>query len=166
MSLLSQEVRATQNPALGATVVWRFACGYHAAHPQRSFPPLQLCFLAVPMLFHRSLLEILDSTQRASGLRQFVAKLGDTKLAHQDLLFAIQDRAEKWKDVSLESLRLALACRLVKLEVDGRLVRLTDTEPSGLSAPAKRILRNAEKLGGWMSQLSLHEVSNLLHVRF
>jgi hypothetical protein len=166
MSLLSQEVRATQNTALGATVIWRFACGYNAAHPQRGFPPLQLCFLSVPILYHKPLLELLDGTQRASGLRQFVLKLSDTKLAHQDLLFAIQDRAEKWKDVSLESLRLAMACRLVKLEIDGRVVRLTDTEPSGLSAPAKKILRNAEKLGSWMSQLSLHEVSNLLHVRF
>jgi hypothetical protein len=166
MSLLSQEVRATQNPALGATAIWRFACGYNAAHPQRGFPPLQLCFLAVPIVFHKPLLEQLDGTLRASGLRQFVAKLGDTKLAHQDLLFAIQDRAEKWKDVSLESLQIAMACRLVRLEMDGRVVRLTETEPSGLSPAAKKILRNAEKLGAWMSQLSLHEVSNLLHVRF
>lgn len=166
MSLLSQEVRATQNPALGATVIWRFACGYHAEHPQRGFPPLQLCFLAVPILFHKPLLELIDGTRQASGLRQFVAKLSDTKMAHQDLLFAIQDRAEKWKDVSLDSLRIAVACRLVRMEVDGRVVRLSDTEPSGLSAPTKKILRNAEKLGAWMSQLSLHEVSNLLHVRF
>lgn len=166
MSLLSQEVRATQNPALGATAIWRFACGYHAAHSQRGFPPLQLCFLAVPILFHKPLLELIDGTQRASGLRQLVLKLGDTKMAHQDLLFAIQDRAEKWKDVSLDSLRLAMACRLVRMEVDGRIVRLTDTEPSGLPTQAKKILRNAEKLGGWMSQLSLHEISNLLHVRF
>jgi len=166
MTLLAQEVRATQNPGLGAAIMWRFACGYSSEHTEHAFAPLQLNFLALPIIFHRPLLDLIDGTQRASGLRQFVMKLGDTKEARQDLLFAIQDRAEKWKDVSLESLRIALACRLVRLELDGRLIPLTHTEPSGVPPPAKRMLKNGEKLGAWMSRLSLHEISNMLHVRF
>jgi hypothetical protein len=166
MTRLAQEVRATQNPALGAVAIWRVACGYRNEHPERGFLPLQLSFLTVPIVYHRPLLDIVDSTQRVSGLRQFVAKLGDTSAARQDLLFAIQDRAQRWKDVSLESLRISLACRLVRLGLDGRLIPLTETEPSSVPIPSKKILKNSEKLGAWFSRVSIHEISNLLHVRF
>ena len=166
MSRLAQEVRATQNPALGAAVMWRLAVGYHTAHRERQFVPLPISFVAIPVIFHQPLLSLIDRTRVASGLRQFVMKLGDTSEARQDLLFAIQDRADRWRDVSLESLRFALVGRLVRLELDGRLIPLTLTEPSALPTDAKRLLRNAEKLGAWCAGLSLHEIGNLLHLRF
>lgn len=166
MSLLTQEIRATQNPALGATLIWRFTCGYSDTHRTKGFPPLHLVFLVIPILYHKPLLELIVSTQTRSGLRQFILKLGDTSKARQDLLYAIQDRTEKWKDLSLESLRIAIATKLVTVGADGMVISLSSTEPSAVPQSSAHMLRSAYKLGAWMSQLSLHEISNLLHIRF
>lgn len=167
MSSLSQEVHFTQNPALGAAIQWRFTVGYNEGHPTHGFAPLPLLFIAVPTILHTETAEQIGRTNRPSGLRAFVAKFGESKVSKQDLLIGLHTRVEQWKALSLESLRMALATRLVHLNYDGTVVALSLTPARG-SVPTSvgGLLREADKLGYWCGQLSLHEISNLLRIRF
>lgn len=167
MSVLSREVRFTQNPALGATLQWRFACGYSASHPTSAHTPLPLLFLVVPIMLHETTLSFIAGTQRASGLRACVAKFSEASSVKQDVLFAIHDRVRQWRDVSLESLRMALVARLLHLNLNGTVLPLSETPPlSGIPPTIRKLHRESEKLGCWCGQLTMHELSNLLRLRF
>ena len=47
-----------------------------------------------------------------------------------------------------------------------RVVPFTETRARGIPASVEKMLSNAEKLGGWLSDLSLFEVSSTLKVGF
>lgn len=163
---LTNEVLITQNPGLGAVILWRCACGYHVTHKTRESIPLPLAFTVLPIIFQKTLLDVLAHTQKDSGLRKFSEKFAGTKDAKQDVLLSIHDRCTKWRDISWASLRIAFAKRLVTLTPEGVLIPLTETAPGGVPAKTATLLRNAEKLGVWYSALSIHEVATLLKVRF
>lgn len=167
MTTLSEEVRNVQNPALGATLLWSFACGYAENHRVSESPPLQLLFLVLPIVLHAQTDEFVKGTQKSSGLRAFAAKFGEASTAKQDLLLAIHDRSLRLRALTLDSLRLALSSRLLHLEVAGRVIPLSRTRAeAGLSAEAKQLLRDAEKLGVWCASLTVHEIATTLKVRF
>ena len=166
MSILSQEVRATQNPALGSAILWRFVCGYHSAHKQREFVKLPLVFPVLPMVLHEQTREIIEGTQKASGLRAFVAKYSDSKNARQDMLLSIHERTKVLQSLTWESLQIGFATHLLRLEKTGDLIPLSLTAPRGMPPSADKLFRSAEKMGCWFSALSIHEVSTLLRIRF
>lgn len=165
-SQLPNEAWITQNPALGAAIIWRCACGYQSSHKIKSSLPLAIAFTVVPLLYTKGLFDVLSRTNRDSGLRKFAEKFSETKDAKQDLLLSLHDRCLRWRDISWASLRQAFAGRLLTLTSDGLLVPLTETAPRGVPSRTALMLRNAEKLGAWYSELSIHEVSTLLKVRF
>ena len=167
MGVLSAEVRNIQNPALGAGLIWRFVCGYIDAHPTRNPVPLPLVFLVLPIILHRKTAEFIERTNKASGLRICAAKFGAAKQCKQDLLLAINHRMLELKGLSIESLRMALATRLVHLETDATMIPLSKTRPgSGIPDEIKSMLNNAEKLGAWCAPLTMHEIAMTLKVRF
>ena len=166
MDALSKEVRNVQNPALGASLLWRFVCGYSAAHRTREPAPLLLLFLVLPIVLHEQTESFVQGTQKASGLRVFAAKFGKAEHAKQDLLLSINDRMLALRNLSLQSLRLALASRLLHLE-SARVVPLTETPAAaGVPREVRQLLSSADKLGEWCGALTLHEVATTLRVRF
>lgn len=166
MSILAKEVRATQNPALGATILWRFCCGYQTAHKERAFAKLPLVFPVLPMVLHQQTREVIEGTQKASGLRAFVAKFSDSKNARQDMLLSIHERTKVFQNLTWESLQMSFATRLLRLEPSGDLIPLSLTAPKSVPGSSEKLLKSAEKLGIWLSALSIHEVSTLLRIRF
>lgn len=166
MSILAKEVRATQNPALGAAIVWRFCCGYQTAHKERAFAKLPLVFPVLPMVLHQQTREVIEGTLKSSGLRAFAAKFADSKNARQDMLLSIHERTKAFQPLTWESLQISFATRLLRLEPTGDLVPLSLTAPKGLPSGSEKLLKSAEKLGVWVSALSIHEVSSLLRIRF
>lgn len=167
MSLLSKEVRLTQNPALGAALQWRFCCGFNEAHPTRGFAPLPLLFVVLPTVLHEETATFIASTQKASGLRAFTAKFSESSVSKQDVLFGLHSRAERWRQFSWDSFRVALATRLLLLNIDGTVAPLSSTPPRGSVATSVRpLLSQSERLGFWCGQQSMHEIANLLRVRF
>ena len=167
MTILSREVRLTQNPALGAVLQWRFACGYSEAHPNRGFAPLPLIFIVLPAILHQQTSELIVGTRKSSGIRAFVAKFGESATSKQDVLLGLHSRASDWRGLSWDSVRVALATRLIQLNLDGTVIPLSRTAPT-LSVPStvRPLLNDSEKLGFWCGQVSLHEISNLLRLRF
>ena len=123
VSSLAREAHLTQNPGLGAVLLWRFACGYREKHPASDHPPLQLAFIVLPLLLHKETFEILRSTKPATGLHGFSDKFARTDVRKSDLLLATQSRTLAWRPLSLESLRLGIQTRLLTVSrTDGKLI--------------------------------------------
>jgi len=163
--MLTQEAQNIQNPALGAAALWRFCCGYVEAHPGGDLPHLPLLFLVLPIVLHQATAELLRRTRSSSGLRAFTAKFGDSQVSKQDLLLQIHDRAVRWRTLSLQSIELAAAGRLVQVTDGGEVMPLSRTKARGLPDEVKQLLADAEKLGAWCGQLTLHEVTTTLKVK-
>jgi hypothetical protein len=166
MSVLTKEVRNIQNPALGAGLVWRFVCGYVDSHQTRAAVPLPLLFLVLPIVLHEQTEEFVKGTQPASGLRSFVAKFGKAKISKQDLLLAVHDRMMELRQLTLESIQMTFATRLLYLD-GATVIPLSETQAiAGIPPDIKRLMKSAEKLGAWCGLLTLHEIAITLKVRF
>ena len=163
--MLAREANNVQNPALGAAVIWRFCCGYMAAHPDNDAPPLPTLFLVLPIVLHQATVEQLRSTWPSSGLRAFAAKFSDPKVSKHDLLLQIHERSLRWRPLTLQSIELAAAGRLIHLSDAGNATPLSRTKARGMPDEVKRLMTDAEKLGTWCGQLTLHEITTTLKVR-
>ena len=163
---LNREVRAVQNPALGAMLLWRCCVGYSSAHERANPVPLPLLFLVLPMLLHKETAELLMSTQRASGLRKFVEKFQLAAQSKTDLLLAIGPRAQAMRKLTGDSLGLAVVSNLVTVDQDtGRVIAVSETPATaGIPLSIRPLLGAAEKLGTWFAQVSEYETALLLQV--
>lgn len=166
ISGLTKEVRNIQNPALGAGLIWRFVCGYSANHPTRNPVPLPLLFLVLPIILNEQTEEFVKGTLKTSGLRAFVAKFSKTENAKQDILLAVHDRMLAIRQLSMDSIRIALATRLLSLD-GATVIPLSETQAkAGIPLDVQRMMKNAEKLGIWCGSLTMHEIATTLKVRF
>ncbi|WCM94082.1 DUF6521 family protein [Acidovorax sp. NCPPB 2350] len=163
--MLAREAQNVQNPALGAAILWRFCCGYAAAHPTSEAPRLPVLFLVLPIVLHQATADLLQRTRVSSGLRAYAAKFGDAAVSKQDLLLQVHERAFRWRPLTLQSIELAAAGRLLQLSEDGGVIPLSRTKARGLPDEVKQLLADAEKLGTWCGQLTLHEVTTTLKIR-
>lgn len=163
--MLAREVQNVQNPALGAALLWRFCCGYVEANRVSSPPPLPFLFLVLPIILHQETSDFVKRTYKSSGLRAFAAKFGDSSVCKQDLLFQIHERAIRWRQLSLQSIELAVAGNLLNLQDETDVVPLSRAKARGLSHEIKTLMDLAEKLGSWCGELSVHEVVTTLKVK-
>jgi Family of unknown function (DUF6521) len=165
MTMLAREAQNVQNPALGAAILWRFCSGYITTHRAGDAPALPIMFMVLPIVLHEATVELLRRTWPSSGLRAFAAKFGDTKVSKQDLLLQIHDRSLRWRTLTLQSIELAAAGRLIHLTETGEAMPLSKTKARGLPDEVKQLMSDAEKLGAWCGQLTLHEIATILKVR-
>lgn len=165
MTMLAVEAQNVQNPALGAAILWRFCCAYVKTHPTGDAPALPALFLVLPIVLHQATVDLLHSTRPSSGLRAFAAKFGDSKVSKQDLLLQIHERSLRWRTLTLQSIELAAAGRLIHLTESGFAMPLSKSKARGLPDEVKQLISDAEKLGAWFGPLTLHEITTTLKVR-
>jgi hypothetical protein len=159
---LLNEIQAMQNPALGAALLWRFACGF-SPESGPTGTPLPLAFVVLPLAFHARSLEEVSGTQSGSGLRKFEEKFQD----RGDLLLAIQPRMLAMRDLSMRSLRIGLRSGLLTLvPSEAVLWPRSRAAPPAEGKSVTDLLKSAEKLGAWCSDLTLFEVAGILKVEF
>ncbi len=163
--MLAREAQNVQNPALGAAILWRFCCSYTTTHPTSDAPALPTLFVVLPIVLHQATAELLRRTRPSSGLRAFAAKFGESAVAKQDLLLQIHDRSLRWRALTMESIELAAAGSLIHLSESGVVMPLSKTKARGLPDEVKQLMSDAEKLGAWCGQLTLHEITTTLKVR-
>ncbi|VVP12376.1 hypothetical protein PS900_03410 [Pseudomonas fluorescens] len=155
------EIYLVQNPALGASLVWRFVEGY-APKGYGLLPSLPLLFIVLPILYHEQLRKAVKSTFPSSGLRVFAGKFK----AEQEVLYGIQDRMLKLRDVSLASISIAMQCGLLSLNTaTADIESLRPKAPTDLDDGIKHLLKSAEKLGHWCKTLTLQEVQAILRIK-
>ncbi|MES3001205.1 MAG: three component ABC system middle component [Pseudomonadota bacterium] len=163
--MLAREAQNVQNPALGAAILWRFCCAYTTTHATSDAPALPTLFVVLPIVLHQATAELLRRTRPSSGLRAFAAKFGESAVAKQDLLLQIHDRSLRWRALTMESIELASAGSLIHLSESGVVIPLSKTKARGLPDEVKQLMSDAEKLGAWCGQLTLHEITTTLKVR-
>lgn len=167
MQGLSEEVRQVQNAGLGAYLIWRLSCAYMAARRDANGCPLHILFLPVPILFHEDTASLVESTQIASGLRAFSSKFSISAQKKSDVLLRIHDRVDSMAPLSLQGMQLALGAKLVAINTQNAVVYpLSTVDASALPSSTKKLGKSAEKLGTWFAEVTLHEVSEILKVRF
>ncbi|WP_374470338.1 three component ABC system middle component [Phenylobacterium sp.] len=152
-------VEIVQNPAFGAQVLWNFAHGYQA-EKVGDLPDLPPFFLVLPMVFHAPTLSDIKSTQLPSGLLKLVAKLAEER----ERLFAVHDRAVAMRGLTLQSLGVGIATKLLHLDYESALVRANELK---LPPPPDRLRAHtagAEKLGRWFARLPANQVFSLLQI--
>lgn len=165
MGSLSKEFENVQNPALGAYVIWNFSRGYYEYNT--SFIPFQLFFIVLPIVFRADLVDIIAATQKQSGLRYFADKFLTTKVLKNDMISHIHKASEDTKHLTLESLQIAMHANLISIDAESGLVfPVTTSEKKNEAASVKRLGKAAEKLGNWCARLTMHEISQILKVRF
>jgi hypothetical protein len=167
MNTLGREIRLTQNPALGAVLLWRFAGAYAIAHHKQAASPLPLLFIVLPAVWHAPTATHISSTLARSGLRAFAAKFLEARPSQLDILVDLHGRAMRWRPKSLESLRAALATGLLRLgpEADVFATERPWT-PDKVPSTVRAMCQATEKLAAWCASLTLHEISLILHIHF
>ncbi|MCP4347376.1 MAG: hypothetical protein GY795_17865 [Desulfobacterales bacterium] len=168
MSILSQEVRNIQNSALGALLLWRFTYGYERGSGISSPTPFPLIFIVLPVVMHEETFQLVNSTQEVSGLRKFSGKFSESKHKKRDVLLSLHDRCKNMRKLSMESLSLAISSKLISIDKEtAHVISLSSSNPkAGIPNTVRPMVRCAERLGVWCSNVSLHEVSVILKVVF
>lgn len=165
MSVLTREVDAIQNPAVGSLLVWRFACHYRASHRESAAAPFFGAFFVLPLILTEEYCSVIRSTQMESGLRLFIDKFAQPKLNQADSLLRIHSLVGAHRRLTLESLQLAVHANLVAIESrvgPPSIVPQTTTMPSGVEDHIQQLARQAEKFGAWCADLTLFELTQLL----
>ena len=123
-------------------------------------------FLVLPLLLHTRTLEVIGSTQKASGLTVFAAKLGKER---EDLL-AIHVRARSLRELTLESIGIGIVSKLLSLDYDDATLRanalLGPSANPVLPERLRGLPKSADKIGHWFSKAGLSQVVNMLNVEF
>ncbi|MGG0814224.1 three component ABC system middle component [Paenibacillus alvei] len=165
MSNLNKEIQNVQNPAFGAFIIWNFVRGYYSSN--KTLVPFPLLFIVLPIICREDMSEMLFSTNKPSGLRTFANKFLSTKVLKNDLVSNIHISASNMKELSLQSIQLALYSSLIALDYKEALAfPVTTTERKQEPKSTIKLGKASEKLGFWCSQLTLHEISQILKVRF
>lgn len=155
-----REVDIIHNPALGAFLLWRVGEEYQGSG---ELLPMPVAFLVLPMLLHRKTLNAINSTNKASDLPLFAAKLGE----HQDDLLGIHARALVLRDLSLRSLTAGSRAQLLTVNYDKAIVRSADVgKTPAVPERIKPLVRGAERLGAWFSRLGVGQIATILRVDF
>lgn len=162
MNKINKEVYYVQNPALGAAILWRFICGHHKR--DKELVPFPLLFIVLPIIFREDLREVIASTQKKSGLSKVSEKLFNGKKVNE--LYTINNTAIDLRDLSLDSIRIGMACGLFNVNVETALAYPLVETTKRFSAEINKILSASEKLGEWCSEMTLVEICNWLKVRF
>ena len=160
---MEQEIYNVQNPAIGATILWRFICGYYAEN--RKLVPFPLLFIVLPIIFNEDLYTVIKSTRIRSGLAKVSEKLYKDK--NNDRLFSVQTSALSMRALTLCSFNMGMAANLFAIDFSTAYVfPLLQKMPTHISTTTTKLLGAAEKLGGWCEDLSLLEICSMLKVRF
>lgn len=156
------ELEIIQNPALGAYLLWRFGLAYQAEGALE--PSIALHFLILPLMLHRPTLDIIGSTNKASGLSLLTAKIGKER----EELLAIHTRVALLKELSFQSLGVAASSRLITIHYEAGTARSNEifAKQTKLVLPErlKSFPSAAEKLGHWFNKAGLDQTLNLLKV--
>ena len=156
------ELEIVQNPALGAYIIWRFGLGFQKE--EGLAPTLPHAFLVLPLVLHQPTFETIRSTQKASGLALFAAKLGENR----ENLIAVHERALAIRRLTIQSIVMGITGKLLTLNYVDATIR-ANWPKRGVRMPAlperiKPLPGAAEKVGYWFSKVDLHQVVSTLAV--
>lgn len=155
------EAEIIHNPALGAHLLWKTAdAAQEEGQEGMQFASL---FMILPLLLHRKTLSLVNSTQKASGLALFAAKLGE----QQEELLALHDRALLLRDLTISSIAIAEEAKLIVVDYEtARCFSINEGRKPQIPERIKPLTKGAEKIGSWLARLPLAQAAKILRVEF
>lgn len=158
---LNKEFQNVQNPALGAYIIWNFTSGFYSY--KKEFTPLPLLFIVLPIIYKRDIADSITGTQKRSGLRNLVEKFN----MRNDIILQIHKSSERMKNLSLDAIKIALVVNLISIDEESSLIMpISTSKHKGEPKEIQDLGSVSEKLGYWCAQLTMHEISQILKVRF
>ena len=156
------ELEITQNPALGAFLLWRFGLSYQDTKAEA--PCLLEYFFVLPLVLHSPTLDIISSTYASSGLSLFASKLGEDR----ENLLSVHERVLALRDLTLRAISAGLQAGLFKLNYESAALHAITLEkkPPKLPVRLTSFPKGAEKIGIWLAKTPLDRSSSLLEVQF
>ena len=164
MSEINREIYLVQNPAISATILWQFVCGYYYGTEENKQVPFPLLFIVLPIVFREDLRTVINGTNKSSGLQKVSEKLFKDKRA--DLFCSIHDSAEQYKEITLTAINIAVGKGLFVVDIKTATVLPLLKKGTKMPKSSEKLLKLGDKLGEWCSAMTLHEISQLLKVRF
>lgn len=154
------ELDLVYNPSMGACLVWRTCRGFFA---ETGFGmPMPFAFLTLPLALHLQTRRIAASTNTASGLSLFAAKLG----THQEDLLAVHSRALELRELTLTSIAAAAASELIAVNAESALLLPFETKLPKQPETIAKLGAVCEKFGTWFARLPTEQVASILRVAF
>ena len=158
------EIEKIQNPALGAIVLWRFIDIYNENKIEYNKKLLELVFIVLPIVFNEEISNYIISTRKMSGLNKVIEKMMKDKKV--DYIYQINDNIKNMKELTIESLQIAIASRLISVNKKLELQSIYNKNLPRNYKKTKRFIDISEKLGYWLSELNKYEREKILKVRF
>lgn len=152
-------VKAVQNSAMGAVILWSFGRGYQEEVFGR-LPLLHFAFIVLPVVLHRPTLDLVAGTNRSSGLGKFVEKFE----RHREDLMAVHNRALAMRRLTLEAVSTGASAGLLSVMYDEARLRANDVRLRRPSERIKPYTSAAEKLGRWVARVPAPTVFSLLRI--
>jgi len=173
-----QDIKAIQNPALGAVLVWQFCLGF--VEKSQQLPNFLHPFVVLPIVWNPVSFEALISTRKDSGLIALASKLITPTAVIQESsslaqlpksgienLYAIHGRAVRFRALTLKSLLLAIEMGLLTLDSkNGNLVPKEISIPQKMLVPIKKLVQNSFKLGMMCAAKSPSQIGKILQVQY
>lgn len=154
------ELDIVYNPSLGAYLIWRTCTGFFGEASLGM--PVPLAFLVLPLALHSQTRSFGASTNNASGLSLFAAKLG----AHQEDLLAVHERALALRELTLASIAAAAASELVAINSESALILPFDTRIPKQPEMVVKLGTTCEKFGVWFARVPAEQIASILRVSF
>jgi|AGTN01.3.fsa_nt_gi hypothetical protein len=165
MSDLNKEINNIQNPALGAYIIWNFVRGYY--NGKALFVPFPLLFIVLPIMFREDMVEVLYGTNKPTGLRNYADKFTSKQILKNDVISQLPPSSEMMMGLTLQSIKVAIRASLISIDVNNAFIfPISMSEHKSEPKSIVQMGRASEKLGYWCSQVTLHEISQILKVRF
>ncbi len=165
--MINQIVNNVQNPPFCSIILWRFVCGYYENNYKHT--PLPLLFVVLPVALREDVAHELISTQKGKGIHKFLDKFTNIKISDKknDFIASINNIALATKPLTLDAIRIAISTNLFTLDIkSGHCFPLTITAYKSEDKYTQKLLKATDKFGYWCSNMTLHEISRLLKVRF
>lgn len=154
-----------QNPALGALCIWQFCLSQHEKSGHSCQQTILELLLVLPMVFHKSTAQAIHNMNFNSGLLKALSEAPDIPIG-------LSERVRALHGVSLQSINLAVAAKLISRVPDtivpeftpkrrGMPDRVDTSDPE-----VKAMLGAARRLGAWFHRDTLPIICNLLQVKF
>ncbi len=159
--MIEKEVYYVQNPALGASILWKFVSGYYKKEHQAV--PFPILFIVLPVIFRNDLCTLISRTRKSSGLSKISEKLFNTRSTNE--LYTINNVAIELRPLTLKSIQIGCDCDLFKIDFDTALVYPTLESRTNFADDINLMLEASEKFGVWCSEMSINELCKMLKVR-
>src|SRR3954447_23234848 len=112
MRAIGTDTFAMTNPALTSILLWQFVKSFEEA--TGSGPTLSLCYIVLPIVMSRSMVESFAGTNVATGLLTWLTR-------HPELPLKMPGRIGNTRELTAKAIRFGIAYRLFTVKEDGTI---------------------------------------------